>query len=586
MDRASPRHLARWATAFALAGIVVAAACSESDSEQPPKTPEVSTAAGAYLAGRHAARIKDARAASDFFGQALSREPSSPRILLRAFNANVRSGRIAEATELAKKILAVEPGNVAANLVLIADAARREAYAEISPRLEKLTDSSGARLAQPVIGAWGILGRTKNAKDALKALAPLRLEPQFQTFYAVHSALIEDVAGDSDAAQKRYAELAKRQSLPSLRVTQLLASFLSRTGKTAEAQKVVEDFLDINPDSAAGEALLKRLRDGEKLDPVIGDARAGIAELYMNLAGAFQSSSRSSQALFFARLADHIRPNDPATVYMLGTVLEDDDQHAAAVATFGRVPRKSIFSWTARKSAATNLISLDRDDEAIKALKAMAEERPDRWDAVALLGNLYRARSKFKEAVAAYDQAIDRIKAPQKRHWNMFYVRGIALERSKQWPRAEADFLKALELNPGQAYALNYLAYSWVERGENLTRAKAMLAKALRQRPNDGYIVDSVGWVDYRLGNFKDAVVHLERATELRPQDPTINDHLGDAYWRLGRKHEARVQWRRALSLKPEKDEIPAIKKKLAEGMAPFEPIGAKKPTQPAKPEK
>jgi Flp pilus assembly protein TadD len=200
--------------------------------------------------------------------------------------------------------------------------------------------------------------------------------------------------------------------------------------------------------------------------------------------------------------------------------------------------------------------------------------------------------------VAAYDRAIERIKAPQKRHWNLFYVRGIALERSKQWPRAEADFQRALKLNPDQAYVLNYLAYSWVERGENLARAKEMLATALRQRPDDGFIVDSVGWVDYRLGNFKDAVIHLERATELRPHDPTINDHLGDAYWRIGREHEARVQWRRALSLKPEKDAIPAIEKKLADGMGPFVPIkeaapkapggktGPGKSTEPSKPKK
>ncbi|MEQ8696876.1 MAG: tetratricopeptide repeat protein [Bauldia litoralis] len=583
MDRASPRPIARWTAAFALAGTVLVAGCSESGSEEPPKTPVASTASGAYLAGRHAARIKDSRAASDYFGQALSHQPANNRVLLRAFNAHVRSGRVAEASELAKKILSIDPDNAVANLVLIADAARREDYDEVNQRLEKLSNSSGVRLAQPVIAAWTTFGKTKDGAEAIKALGPLRLEPQFVNFYLVHSALIDDLAGNTASAVERYAELAKRQSLPSLRVVHLIASFQSRNDKKAEAEKTIEDFLDINSDSATGEALLKKLRDDGKLDPVVPDARAGIAELFMNLSSAFQSSGRSDQALFFVRLADHIRPGDPTTIYLLGTVLEDDDQHAAAVATFERVPRDSIFSWAARKSIATNLIGLDRDADAIKALDVLAKERPDRWDAVALLGNLYRARSRFAEAVTAYDKAIERIKAPQKRHWNLYYVRGIALERSKQWPRAEADFLQALTLSPDQAYVLNYLAYSWIERGEKLGEAKEMLAKALRQRPNDGYIVDSVGWVDYRLGNFKDAVVHLERATELRPHDPTINDHLGDAYWRAGRKHEARVQWRRALSLKPEKDAIPAIQKKLADGMEPFKPIKAAPPTDPKK---
>jgi tetratricopeptide (TPR) repeat protein len=573
MDRISPRSLARWMAAFALAGVFVVAACSESDSKQPPTAPQASTAAGAYLSGLHATRMKNARLASSFYSEALSQQPNNPRILVRAFNAHVRAGRIAEAVELARRIVAIHPSSPAANLVLIADAGRREAFEEVSARLKNLDDSSGARLAQPVLEAWSIFGRTKDAAKAIKALAPMRLEPQFETFYALHSALIEDLAGDTVEAAKRYAALKHRQSLPSLRVTQLVASFQSRAGKRKEAEKTVEDFLDTNPDSAAGDALLKRLQDGDTLGRVVANARAGIAELYMNLAGAFQSSNRTSQALFFAQLAIHLRPNDPSTIYMLGTVLEDDGENAAAIAAFDRVPRDSIFSWTARKSVASNLVKLKRDAEAIKLLEAMAKERKDRWDAAALLGNLYRSRSQFAKAVAAYDQAIGRIKVLQKRHWNLLYVRGIALERSKQWTRAEADLLKALELNPDQPYVLNYLAYSWVERGEKLDRARDMLQKALRQRPNDGYIVDSVGWVDYRLGKFANAVAHLERATELRPEDPTINEHLGDAYWRIGRKQEARVQWRRALSLKPDKDQIPKLKKKLAEGMAPFEPI-------------
>ncbi len=573
MDRASPRHVARWAATLALAGVFMAAACSESDSQQPPKTMEVSTAAGAYLAGRHASSIKDPRAASDFYGQALGQRPDSELVLVRAFNANVRSGRVTEAAALAKKILAAHPDSVTANLVLIADAARREAYGEIEPRLKAMAHRTSTGLAQPVLTAWSIFGTTKNAADALKAMAPMQVEPQFVTFYLIFSALIDDAAGNMADARKRYDELAKRQTLPSLRMVQMIASFQARDGKRAAAEKTIEGYLDTNPDSAAAAALLKRLRDKGTLPAVVKDARSGIAELYMNVASIFQSSSRYDQALFFARLAAHIRPNDPMTVHLLGVILEDDDQNAAAVAAFERVPRDSIFSWPARMSEATNLISLKRDAEAIKLLTAMSTERKDRWDSYALLGNLYRARGKFKEAVAAYDKAIARIKVPQKRHWNMFYVRGIALERSKQWPRAQADFLEALKLSPDQAYVLNYLAYSWVERGEKLGEAKAMLQKALRQRPHDGYIVDSVGWVDYRLGNFKDAVAHLERATELRPQDPTINEHLGDAYWRIGRKHEARVQWRRALSLNPEKDTIPAIKKKLAQGMEPFKPI-------------
>lgn len=101
-----------------------------------------------------------------------------------------------------------------------------------------------------------------------------------------------------------------------------------------------------------------------------------------------------------------------------------------------------------------------------------------------------------------------------------------------------------------------------------------MIERAVQQRQNDGYIVDSMGWVLYRLGKYEAAVTHLERAVQLRPQDPVINDHLGDAYWRVGRHHEARFQWHRALSFKPEEKEKSKIEVKLDKGMGPPEPLG------------
>ena len=126
------------------------------------------------------------------------------------------------------------------------------------------------------------------------------------------------------------------------------------------------------------------------------------------------------------------------------------------------------------------------------------------------------------------------------RHWRLFYVRGIAFERLGEWPKAEADFLRALELEPDQPLVLNYLGYTWVEQGRNLDEARTMIEKAVELRPDDGYIVDSLGWVAYRLGDFEEAVRQLELAVELVPGDPIINDHLGDAYWQVGRLNEAR----------------------------------------------
>jgi Flp pilus assembly protein TadD len=137
------------------------------------------------------------------------------------------------------------------------------------------------------------------------------------------------------------------------------------------------------------------------------------------------------------------------------------------------------------------------------------------------------------------------------------------LERIHQWPRAEADMNRALELSPDQPYVLNFLGYSMAERNENLPLAQDMIQRAMKARPNDGAIIDSMGWVKLREGDTKAALRLLEKAAELEPEDPSITGHLGDAYWDAGRHIEAEDQWRRALVLKPDPDDQARIEARL-----------------------
>src|SRR5690606_2286822 len=165
--------------------------------------------------------------------------------------------------------------------------------------------------------------------------------------------------------------------------------------------------------------------------------------------------------------------------------------------------------------------------------------------------------------------AVARLENPGRTDWNVFYQRGIAYERLKEWDKAEPNFLKALELYPDQPQVLNYLGYSWVDMNIKLEEGLDLIKRAVDLRPSDGYIVDSLGWAYYRLGRYEDAVRELERAVSLMPGDPILNDHLGDAYWRVGRKLEARFQWSHARDLDPEPDVLASAEKKLAEGLPP-----------------
>lgn len=183
------------------------------------------------------------------------------------------------------------------------------------------------------------------------------------------------------------------------------------------------------------------------------------------------------------------------------------------------------------------------------------------------IGNILRARKMYGEAIGYYDQAIALIKKPRKKDWVYFYARGTCHEREKNWPKAEVDLKQALKLMPDQPLVLNYLGYSWIDQGINLREGLKLIERAVALKPDDGYVVDSLGWAHFKLGNIKQAVLFLERAVELRPDDPILNDHLGDALWRAGRQREARFQWEQALTLKPEPEDATKIREKIRTGL-------------------
>lgn len=562
----SPLLFARRALPILLiaAALPYAAAAQEGPSSQ----------LGAYLAGRIAAAERDMEAASRFYAHALAADPGNAELRRHAFQAHLAAGRMGEALKLADALRRDAESASVARLVLAAAAAKKGDFAGARRFVETLPEAGANRLLKPGFLAWIEFGLGDQAKavESLRALSGIE---SLRVFLELHMALIHDAGGKSAEADRFYRSAAGSVDSAPLRVNQAYASFLARNSRRPDAVALWDKYLAASPDSSIAETARRRLAEGKAPRRIASKAPEGMAELLLNLAGALQQDNANLPALVYARLADYLRPDDPDTLNLIAGILEGDDQNEAAVALYGRIPRDSDLSWTARRAAAANLAQLKKVDDAAKLLEEMAGERPERWDALLLLGNLWRSEKQYAKAVLAYDRALARIPKLGERHWNLFYVRGIANERAKNWPRAEADFKKALELKPNEPYVLNYLAYTWVDRGEHLDEAKRMLDEAVRQKPDDGAIVDSVGWAYYRLGNMEKALEYLEKAVELTPEDPAINDHLGDVYWRVGRRAEARFQWNRALSLNPEPDDVPKIKEKLEKGLPAAAP-GAK----------
>ena len=526
---------------------------------------EVSSA-GNYLAGRQAQKNRDFNSASRFLGRALEDSPENTLLLRNTFLARLADGNIAAAVPMAEEIVKRQRSAPVAKMILLVDAVERKDMASAEKLLAEFPNRGFSGFMKPLLESWVRIGKS-DGDGAIKALAPLKKQSGLRVLYELHAALLSDTAGMSDKAAGHYKLAAQNVRRSTLRVVQGYGQHLERAGKTEQARELYNTYLKENPESVVLGPALARLNKGQKPALLVSTPAQGIAEALFNVAGTMTRQNSAQTALIYGQLALHLRPDFDLARMLVAGILESMNRNGDAIAEYRDIVPTSPFYWSARLRIAGNLEALDRDDAAIELLQKLTTEDATRAEPLVSLGDLLRSNKRFEESVDAYDRAIDLLTDIDKRHWTILYSRGISLERSKQWERAERDFKRALELNPDQPYVLNYLGYSWVDQGINLERARKMIERAVELRPNDGYIVDSLGWVLYRMKDFDGAVRHLERAVELRPNDPTINDHLGDAYWRVGRYIEARFQWQRALALKPEEDQISAIEDKLLRGL-------------------
>jgi tetratricopeptide (TPR) repeat protein len=523
----------------------------------------LSGAFGAYLAGRFAASETDTRTAADNLLAALRADPEQPELLSRAFLATLLDGR-PEATRLARRL----PDNPAAVLLLAGADAQGGRWERAEQRLRAIGRSGPVQVLQPVLLAWVQMGRGQ-PEAALGTLRPLAESNRVRALNALHAALIADLAGRPREAE-RFARMAVAdQPNPPLRLAVLAAGVLTRSGRPQEGQRLLDAIAESGDDAAlavAGDATRRALLAARG----VASPTDGMAEAYTALAGALRSQGSGDLALVLAQLALRLRPGFAPALALTADALGEGGHNEEALAALDAVAADDPLAPVIALRRAALLDKLDRTAEAVALLRRLTERHAGMPQPAARLGDLLRRRNRFPEAAAAYDQALARVAQPGAADWPLYYARGIARERSGDWPRGEADLLRALELAPEQPYVLNYLGYSWAEQGKNLDRAKAMLLRATELRPQDGNIADSLGWVLFRLGDLPGAVTWLEKAVELEPRSSVINDHLGDAYWAAGRQREARFQWRRALALDPEPGEGPKIEGKLATGLPGF----------------
>ena len=524
-----------------------------------------STASGSYLAARHAGVERDSGTAAAYYLNVLKADPRNADLLSRTFLSVLTEGDIDEAGRLADRLIQLDRTDRIARLVIGVRALKQKQYVIARQNFAQSVRGPVTDLTATLLSAWALAGAgdTRAAVDTLDRLAG---PDWYAIFKDLHAGLILDVANNKKEAGKRYERAYKADPM-ALRTVQAYAHYLSRNGGKDDALKLYQQFNKSVADHPVVVEEMKEISAGDRLPPLADSPRAGAAEALYGLGASIGRRGGEDLALVYLQLALYLEPTHAMALLSLADLYDSLKKPDLAIKVYDRIPASSPLRRNAEIQVASDLDSLDRTDEAKKRLEALIAEHPKDSEAIIALGNILRGRKAFADCAEVYSKAIANLTVPEKANWVLFYFRGICYERSKQWPKAEADLKKALELFPDQPLVLNYLGYSWVDQGVNLDEGMSMIRRAVEQRPDDGYIVDSLGWANFRIGNYEEAVKDLDRAVELKPDDSTINDHLGDAYWRVGRVLEAHFQWSHAKDLNPDPEDLPKIEQKLKSGL-------------------
>ncbi|WP_240335465.1 tetratricopeptide repeat protein [Pseudotabrizicola algicola] len=551
-------------TALVLAGLMsLHPATLPAQTDPAPQTATAPGDAGAYLAARSAAAQSNFREGAFWFARALESTPDNPGLLEGAVLSFIGTGDFPKAAEAAARLTGQGGRSIGASIALMVRDVQAENYDALLavPESRKI-----GNLLDDLVLAWAEFGKGRMS-ETVAAFDAIAATEGLKAFGLYHKALALAAVGDFEGADDILSGRAEGPLVVNRRGVIAHAQILSQLEKFDEALALLDRGFGSDPDPE-----ISALRAALEADPplafdVVQNAKDGIAEVFFTVAVALNGEAEDGYTLLYSRAALDLKPNHAEALLLSAGLLEQLRQYDLAGETYALLPADHPSFHAAEIGRSATLMAQGQTDAALEALRALTQSHPDLLMVRMAYGDTLRRVERFEEAAAAYDAAVALVDVPAERHWGLFYARAVAFERSNQWDKAEADFRKALELNPDQPQVLNYLGYSFVDRGENLEEALEMIERAVAARPDAGYIIDSLAWAYFRLGRYEDALPQMERASLLEPVDPVVTDHLGDVYWAVGRQLEARFQWRRALSFDPEEKDAVRIRRKLEIGL-------------------
>ena len=535
--------------------------------------PPPSGAAGDFLASHYAQSRYDWENANLYLEKVLKEAPDNIELQKRSMILAVGSGDIARAADRAKILVAVEPDNGLALLVLSVNALSGKNSAEAEKYLSAMSDGDLTAFIKPLILGWIWAERGKFDPSIFNDTS----------IHLYHAAAMSLMLGKKDQAVEYTRLIAASGGLGAYEAERT-ADLLAALGHRDDALTV---YLGVEAQGGTSPTLEKKVAYLQSKDPgldallqplQIKTASEGAAIAMYDMAFVLFQEYSDTSAKIFSQLALSLNPRLVDARFLLGDTLARNERYAEAIAYYRATPKDYSAYVQAQRRAADLLAQSGQYDKARALLMEIYRDEKD-VDALIRVGDLFRQEENFKKALESYNDAAAEIGDPvPEKYWYLLYARGMAYERIGDWKKAEADLTAALKFRPENPYLMNYLGYGWADQGLHLDKALDLIQQAVALRPTDGYIADSLGWVLYMMGRYDQAVPQLERAVGLLPYDATINDHLGDAYWRVGRKTEARYQWERALTTAQESDDPglkTAVAAKLKAGLSAGKPRAA-----------
>ena len=542
------------------APVPVLESSTASSLTMPATKPLTDDGAGSFLAARQALYFNDVSQSANFYLETLRADSDNSSLLQQAFLTLYLRGDIIQAAATASQM---EGLNITASFrsePATAIAIRDQDWQAVELLAESIGEHSPSIGLSALIKGWALIASGQGDAGLTHFMQGSNIgnEPSDRSapHIILHTALMAEYIGNVDEAISAVTTIqeAEMSQLTALQI----ASLLARHGNIKQANQ----FIDMRLRPTFDKARIKDLI----ADPAINTPPSIAQNLSSGVIDfAIQAQQSSEVRVLMARLhlARFLDPESDLANLLLGQQQISSGLLDDATASLSRIRLDGSLGQPAMIALADLANDRERFDEAILILDEAIRLNPNDGYLYKQLGDSHRRARQYRDASKAYRSALELGHGTSDTHRNL----GMVLEQMNKDDSAEKHLLMAIEMNPADAFAMNYLGYWWADQGRNLDDAIALIERAVELRPDSGFFIDSLGWVHYRLGNLQEAVAYLEQATALEPADPEITGHLGDVYWRLGRHDEARFKWRYALALADDEDDIQKLEARIKSGL-------------------